>query len=106
MVGHRSLTPDSHQLVYPVTAEVYITQILNRDEFRKHCDTYKTQSAILKNLKYTRLLHCPVHLLSYNKMMQLWPRQFEGVLQRREVTKNEVMERKKLLLKQLQHWEH
>lgn len=41
----------THQaLPYPVTAEVYVTKILNRAEFRKHCDQYKTQEAILKNL--------------------------------------------------------
>lgn len=38
-------------LSYPVTAEVYVTSILNRDEFRRHCDTHKTQAAILKNLR-------------------------------------------------------
>jgi hypothetical protein len=38
-------------LVCPVTAEVYVDQILNRDEFRRHCDTYKTQAAILENLR-------------------------------------------------------
>jgi hypothetical protein len=37
-------------LTYPVTAEVYVTKILNRDEFRRLCDQYKTQSAILANL--------------------------------------------------------
>jgi hypothetical protein len=40
-----------HRLVYPVTAEVYVTRILNRDEFRRHCDMYKTRSAILANLR-------------------------------------------------------
>ena len=41
----------SHQtLWYPVTAEVYVEQILNRDEFRRLCDRYKTRSEILKNL--------------------------------------------------------
>jgi hypothetical protein len=34
----------------PVTAEVYVEKILNRDEFRSHCDAYKTQSAILERL--------------------------------------------------------
>ena len=37
-------------LAFPVTAEVYVPRILNRDEFRTHCDRYKTSSAILKNL--------------------------------------------------------
>src|SRR5262249_9437431 len=38
------------ELACPVTAEVYVEKILDRDEFRRHCDTYKTQSAILANL--------------------------------------------------------
>jgi hypothetical protein len=38
-------------LAYPVTAEVYVERILNRDEFRAHCSRYKTPSAILGNLK-------------------------------------------------------
>ena len=42
---------DCHEVAYPVTAEVYVSKILNRDEFRKLCDTYKTQKAILANLK-------------------------------------------------------
>jgi len=32
-------------------AEVYVNEILDRDQFRRHCDTYKTKSAILANLK-------------------------------------------------------
>ena len=39
------------ELATPVFAEVYVTRLLNRDEFRRHCDTYATQSAILSNLK-------------------------------------------------------
>ena len=39
------------QLAYPVSAEVYATRILNRHEFREHCDRYRTRSAILDNLK-------------------------------------------------------
>ncbi len=38
-------------LVYPVTAEVYVGRILDRDEFHRHCDRYKTRSAILQHLK-------------------------------------------------------
>jgi hypothetical protein len=38
-------------LATPVVAEVYVTQLLNRDEFRKHCDAYWTPAAILANLK-------------------------------------------------------
>ncbi|HUT11690.1 MAG TPA: hypothetical protein VMY42_14410 [Thermoguttaceae bacterium] len=40
-----------HTLAYPVTAEVYVTRILDRDEFRRHCDTHQTRSAILRNLQ-------------------------------------------------------
>jgi hypothetical protein len=39
------------RLAYPVTAEVYVTKILDRDEFRKLCDRFKTQSEIIKNLE-------------------------------------------------------
>jgi hypothetical protein len=38
-------------LAYPVTAEVYVDRILNREEFRAHCNRYKNPSAILGNLK-------------------------------------------------------
>jgi hypothetical protein len=41
---------ESHTLVYPVTAEVYVTRLLNRQEFRTLCDRYRTRSAILANL--------------------------------------------------------
>ena len=39
------------QLLYLVSAEVYVTKVMNRQEFRKHCDRYKTRMAILANLK-------------------------------------------------------
>ena len=39
------------QVATPVFAEVYVTKLLNRDEFRRHCDTYGTQAAILDNLQ-------------------------------------------------------
>ena len=38
-------------LAYPVTAEVDVDQILDRAAFRRHCDRYKTRSAILQNLR-------------------------------------------------------
>ena len=41
----------SFNLAYPVSAEVYVTKIFNREEFREHCDRYRTRSAILDNLK-------------------------------------------------------
>ncbi|WP_254506594.1 hypothetical protein [Anatilimnocola floriformis] len=38
-------------LATPAFAEVYVTKILNRAEFRRHCDTYQTKAAILANLE-------------------------------------------------------
>ena len=43
--------PSFYQLAYPVTAEVYVDELLDRDQFRKLCDTYKTRAAILGHLK-------------------------------------------------------
>jgi hypothetical protein len=37
-------------LQYPVTAELYVDRILNRDEFRKVCDSCCTRSEILRRL--------------------------------------------------------
>jgi hypothetical protein len=42
---------DCTLLAYPVMAEVYVNEILDREQFRRHCDTYKTRSSILANLK-------------------------------------------------------
>jgi hypothetical protein len=39
------------QLATPVFAEVYVNRLLDRDAFRRHCDTYATQAAILSNLE-------------------------------------------------------
>lgn len=50
-------TPEIHfhgnyrYLATPVFAEVYVTKLLNRAEFRRHCDAYKTKAAILANLE-------------------------------------------------------
>jgi hypothetical protein len=38
-------------LIYPVSAEVYVKTVMNRDEFRALCNKYKTPSAILNALK-------------------------------------------------------
>jgi hypothetical protein len=38
-------------LASPIFAEVWVTKLLNRDEFRRHCDTYVTPSAIAANLE-------------------------------------------------------
>jgi hypothetical protein len=37
-------------LIYPVSAEIYVSKLLNRNEFRTLCDRHKTRSAILKAL--------------------------------------------------------
>jgi hypothetical protein len=37
--------------MFPVTAEIYVSAILDRAELRKHCDTHRTRSAILANLR-------------------------------------------------------
>lgn len=40
-----------YPLFYPVTAEVYVSKRLNREEFRKLCDEQKTEERILASLK-------------------------------------------------------
>jgi hypothetical protein len=42
---------ESHKVAYPVMAEVYVTELLDRDEFRRHCDMHETTEAILANLR-------------------------------------------------------
>jgi hypothetical protein len=42
---------DQYELATPVLAEVYVERLLNRDEFRAHCDRHRTRSAILANLR-------------------------------------------------------
>jgi hypothetical protein len=44
-------TTNCQRLAYPVMAEVYVHEILDREQFRRHCDTYQTRSAILANLR-------------------------------------------------------
>jgi len=34
----------------PVVAEVYVARLVGRDEFRRHCDRFRTRDAILANL--------------------------------------------------------
>ncbi|KAF0245572.1 MAG: hypothetical protein FD180_1440 [Planctomycetota bacterium] len=41
----------SYALIYPVTAEVYVTKRLNREEFRAHCDRYKSSKELVASLK-------------------------------------------------------
>jgi hypothetical protein len=38
-------------LACPIFAEIWVTKLLNRDEFRRHCDTYVTPTAITTNLQ-------------------------------------------------------
>jgi hypothetical protein len=40
---------------YPVTAELYVDQILNRDEFRRLCDSCGTRTEILRQLGVRRV---------------------------------------------------
>jgi hypothetical protein len=40
----------SYRIAYPVTAEAYVNQVLDRAAFRRHCDQYRTQAEILKHL--------------------------------------------------------
>lgn len=35
----------------PIVAEVYVSELLDREQFRRHCDAYRTSEAILANLK-------------------------------------------------------
>ena len=37
-------------IAYPVFVETYVKRLLDRDEFRAHCDRYQTRSRILENL--------------------------------------------------------
>jgi hypothetical protein len=46
-----SFGSETHTLLSPVTAEVYVTELLNREEFRAHCDRLRTRSAILSGLR-------------------------------------------------------
>ena len=39
------------KLLCPIMAEVYVGTLLDRDEFRAHCDKHKTRAAILANLR-------------------------------------------------------
>ncbi len=41
---------DSHRIAYIATAEVYVSRLLNRKEFRDHCDRHKTYRAIVSSL--------------------------------------------------------
>ncbi len=38
----------SYRIAYPVTAGAFVSQVLDREAFRRHCDQYRTQAEILK----------------------------------------------------------
>lgn len=44
-------TDTEYKVAYPVMAEVYVSRVLDRDEFRKLCDEHRTQEAILQHLE-------------------------------------------------------
>lgn len=41
---------DAYEFVVPVVVEAYVSRLMNRDEFRRHCDRHGTRSAILRHL--------------------------------------------------------
>ncbi len=43
-------TMETHSLPMPVVAEAHVGEVMNRDEFRKFCDKYRTKESILQNL--------------------------------------------------------
>ena len=44
-------TGNKESLLYPVTAEIYVNKLLNRQEFRALCDKHKTYDAIIEQLE-------------------------------------------------------
>jgi hypothetical protein len=42
---------DYYEWAVPVLAEVYVGQVLDREEFRRLCDRHRTREAILANLR-------------------------------------------------------
>ena len=45
-----SFMQERHLTAYFATAEVYVKRLLDRTEFRRHCDKYKTYRAIIDHL--------------------------------------------------------
>jgi hypothetical protein len=41
---------ERYEFAVPVMAEVYVSRLLDRDEFRKYCDHHKSRNAIVVNL--------------------------------------------------------
>ncbi|MDB5386926.1 MAG: hypothetical protein JWM11_2572 [Planctomycetaceae bacterium] len=46
-----SYSTNSYTIATPMFQELFVSKLLNRDEFRKHCDAYGSATAILKNLE-------------------------------------------------------
>lgn len=42
-----------HDVIRPVSAEIYVDKVLSREELRRYCDRCKTRSAILDNLTWS-----------------------------------------------------
>ncbi|PYQ45124.1 MAG: hypothetical protein DMF77_05220 [Acidobacteria bacterium] len=42
--------PETRPLTYPVLAETYVSRLMDGDEFRAHCDQYRTRAQILRHL--------------------------------------------------------
>jgi hypothetical protein len=42
--------PETRPITYPVLAETYVSRLMDGDEFRAHCDQYRTRSEILRHL--------------------------------------------------------
>jgi hypothetical protein len=43
-------TPYSYEAAKPVIHEIYVSELMDRSQFRAHCDKYRTAAAILENL--------------------------------------------------------
>jgi len=44
-------TKQVERLVYPVTEEIYVSRLLDRDEFQRLCARYQSRTAILDALR-------------------------------------------------------
>jgi hypothetical protein len=47
----RNFVAQTATLAYPVTAEIDVNELLDRDEFRAHCDRYRIRRVILEKLR-------------------------------------------------------
>jgi hypothetical protein len=45
-----TFTQDSYAAAKPVIHEIYVSELMDRSQFRAHCDKYRTAAAILENL--------------------------------------------------------